>query len=158
MGLSPCLQHALKLQRANTRYSYVMLVSLGATPFLATALGFFAGSFRKAAKVAYPNFYPTPQAIKESREAYQYTCAQRSHANYMENMPQAMVSMLVAGLTYPKVTAALGVGWLVGRILYAYGYIYGKREKGMSRNIGSGFWLCQGAMWAICIKSAMTLL
>lgn len=135
-----------------------MLVSLGATPFLATTLAFLAGSMRKAAHVSYPNFYPTPQAVKESKDAYKYTCAQRSHANYMENMPQAMVSMLVAGLTYPRATAILGVGWLVSRMLYAYGYIYGKKDKGMSRSLGSGFWVCQGAIWGMCISSAVTLL
>ena len=138
--------------------SYVMLISLGATPFLATGLAFLAGSMRKAARVDYPNFYPTPQQVKESKDAYKYTCAQRSHANFMENMPQAMVSMLVAGLTYPKATAALGAGWLVSRMLYAYGYIYGTREKGMGRTIGSGFWLCQGALWGMCINTALTLL
>jgi glutathione S-transferase len=102
-----------------------MLVSLGGAPLLATSLAFFAGSFRKAAKVSYPNLYLPPQAVKESKDAYRYTCAQRSHANYMDNLPQAMISMLVAGLTYPRASAALGAGWMVSRLLFAYGYIYG---------------------------------
>jgi glutathione S-transferase len=135
-----------------------MLVSLGATPFLATGLAFLAGSMRKAAGVSYPNFYPTPQAVKENKDAYKYTCAQRSHANFMENMPQAMISMLVAGLTYPKASAALGAGWLVSRMLYAYGYIYSAKERGMGRQIGNGFWLCQGVLWGMCISTATTLL
>ena len=135
-----------------------MLVSLGGAPLLATSLAFFAGSFRKAAKVSYPNLYLPPQAVKESKDAYRYTCAQRSHANYMDNLPQAMISMLVAGLTYPRASAALGAGWLVSRILYAYGYIYGAKDQGMSRSLGSPFWLCQGALWGMCINSALTLL
>lgn len=135
-----------------------MLVSLGATPFLATGLAFLAGSMRKAAGVTYPNFYPTPTAVKENKDAYKYTCAQRSHANFMENMSQAMMSMLVAGLTYPKTSALLGAGWLVSRMLYAYGYIYSEKKNGMGRSMGSGFWLCQGALWGLCINTALTLL
>jgi glutathione S-transferase len=148
----------LERTETNRISSYVMLISLGATPFLATSLAFLAGSMRKAARVPYPNFYPSAAENKENKEAYKYTCAQRSHANYMENMSQFMVSSLVAGLTYPQVTALLGAGWLVSRVLYAYGYIYGKKDKGMSRGMGSGFWLCQGAIWGLCISSALTLL
>lgn len=136
----------------------MLLVSLGATPFLATSLAFFAGSFRKAARVTYPNFYPSAAQVKESKDAYRYGCAQRNHANYMENMPQFMLTSLVAGLTYPRATALLDAGWLASRLLFTYGYIYGKKERGMGRTIGSGFWICQGLIWGLCISTAFTLL
>lgn len=61
--------------------------------------------------------------MKESREAYQFNAAQRAHAHLLENMSQTLLYMLVAGLVYPRTSATLGVGWVVSRILFCYGYI-----------------------------------
>ena len=83
---------------------------------------------RKSAKVPYPNNYATHEQAKENQEAYKFNCAQRAHANLLENMPQTIASMLFAGLEYPTATAALGLGWVVARSLYAVGYVMsGKR-------------------------------
>ncbi|KAK5452236.1 hypothetical protein LTS15_007302 [Exophiala xenobiotica] len=139
-------------------YGYVVLVALGLTPVLAFAQGNVVTSLRKAAGVPYPNPYATPQQAKEKPAAYKFNCAQRAHANLLENMPQTMMYMLFAGLEYPTTTAALGAGWLFFRAMYAYGYIQGEKENGGSRLYGAPGWLIQGGLWALCISTALKML
>ena len=80
------------------------------------------------------------------------------HADFarLENMPQTMITMMVAGLTYPLATAALGIGWLAFRIIYAYGYITADTPKG--RQAGGGFWLMQGGIWGIAAYTGLKML
>jgi glutathione S-transferase len=113
---------------------------------------------RKAAKCPYPNGYASAQDMKANPAAYDFNCAQRAHTQFMENAPQAMMSMLVAGLMYPNATAALGLGWLVSRVLYLYGYVYGKKEKGAGRYLGTTFWLFQGGLWGLVGMTTWNLL
>lgn len=111
---------------------------------------------RKSAGVPYPNAYATPEQCKESKAAYKLNCAQRAHSNLLENMSQTMMTMMVAGLSYPRVTAALGAGWVVSRILYAYGYITSDDPKG--RGIGGGFWIMQGGIWGLSAWTALQMI
>ncbi len=69
-----------------------------------------------------------------------------------------MISMLVAGLVYPQATAACGLGWLVSRALYGYGYIYSGKDQGKGRMWGSTFWLFQAGVWGMCLKMGYDLL
>jgi glutathione S-transferase len=62
-------------------HSYVVLVALGVIPVLSFIQGTVVGGYRKPAGVRYPNFYATPQQIKENRDAYKFNCAQRAHGN-----------------------------------------------------------------------------
>jgi glutathione S-transferase len=123
--------------------SYVLAISLVATPFLAFAHGMITGSKRKAAKVPYPNAYASAEEMKANPAAYQFNCAQRAHAQFMENAPQTMLSMVISGLVYPNATIALGLGWYVSRVLYLYGYVASDKPKGNGRYMGSFFWLAQ---------------
>lgn len=119
--------------------------------------GLITGSKRKGAKCPYPNAYASAQDMQSNRAAYQFNCAQRAHAQFMENAPQAMMSMLVAGVMYPNATTVLGAGWLVSRMLYLYGYIYSDKKMGGGRLIGSGFWLAQGGLWALVGMTASNI-
>lgn len=123
--------------------SYVLAISLVATPFLAFAHGTVTGAKRKAAKIRYPNAYASDQEMKSNPAAHQFNRAQRAHAQFMENAPQTIVSMLVSGLVYPNATIVLGLGWYISRVLYLYGYVAGKEQNGQGRYLGSGFWLAQ---------------
>ncbi|EHY58196.1 hypothetical protein HRR83_004943 [Exophiala dermatitidis] len=138
-------------------YGYVALLSLGVAPLLSFVQGSAVTQLRKKANVPYPNAYATPQQAKESRDAYKFNCAQRAHYNLLENLPQTMLYMLFAGLEYPKATAALGAGWLLCRAIYAYGYITSEKD-GKGRMYGGGFWLLQGALWALSGATALKLL
>jgi len=112
---------------------------------------------RKPANVPYPNAYATPQQVKESPDAYRFNCAQRAHANLLENMPQTIAFMLFSGLQYPMAAAALGSAWLVFRIVYALGYV--RSEKlGSGRKYGGGCWLMQGGLWGLSIATALKML
>ncbi|EXJ64189.1 glutathione S-transferase [Cladophialophora yegresii CBS 114405] len=136
-------------------YGYVVLVALGAIPLLSNIQGNVVTFLRKPAKVPYPNAYASHEQAKESQDAYKFNCAQRAHANLLENMPQTMATMLFAGLEYPTATAALGLGWVLARALYAFGYIKYNRRYGLG---GGVFWLCQGGIWAMCCATALKML
>jgi glutathione S-transferase len=138
--------------------SYVLAVSLVATPLLAFAHGMITGSKRKAAKCPYPNAYASAQEMKANPAAYQFNCAQRAHAQFMENAPQTMISMLVAGFMYPNATASLGAAWLLLRALYMYGYIYSSKEKGTGRYKGGLFWVAQGGIWGLVGMTAWKII
>ncbi|ETI28122.1 hypothetical protein G647_00571 [Cladophialophora carrionii CBS 160.54] len=136
-------------------YGYVALIALGGIPLLSNIQGNVVTFLRKPANVPYPNAYASHEQAKESQDAYKFNCAQRAHANLLENMPQTMATMLFAGLEYPTVTAALGLGWLLARSLYAFGYI--KYNKRYSLG-GWAFWLCQGGLWALSCATALKML
>ncbi|KAL6245373.1 hypothetical protein RBB50_007372 [Rhinocladiella similis] len=140
------------------KYGYVVLVALGLAPVLAFAQGIVVGTHRKSARIPYPNPYATPQEAKESQAAYKFNCAQRAHGNLLDNLPQVVASMLFAGLEYPVATAALGAGWVFFRIIYAYGYIAGRKAQGKSRLYGSGFWLMQAGIWGLCMSMGLKML
>ena len=54
---------------------------------------------------------------------FKFNNAQRVHGNSIEHLSHAIPTMLLAGLFYPKVVAALGVSMLVGREMYLNGYL-----------------------------------
>lgn len=84
-------------------------------------------------------------------KAEQFNCAQRAHANFLENAPQTMLFTLVAGLKWPNAAAAVGTGWLISRALFLYGYVYSGKPQGKGRFYGGTFWLFQGALWAMTV-------
>ncbi|KAJ9607242.1 hypothetical protein H2200_008314 [Cladophialophora chaetospira] len=136
-------------------YGYVVLIALGGIPFLSNMQGNIVTFARKPAGVEYPNAYATPEQAKANQDAYKFNCAQRAHANLLENMPQTIAYMLFAGLEYPTATAALGLGWLLSRTLYAYGYIKTNKRYAFG---GGAFWLCQIGLWALCCTTALKML
>lgn len=46
---------------------------------------------------------------------YLFNCAQRAHGNYLESLTTVALSLLIAGVQYPTLSAGAGAGWLVGR-------------------------------------------
>ncbi|KAL8774235.1 MAG: hypothetical protein Q9209_000986 [Squamulea sp. 1 TL-2023] len=66
-----------------SEYGYVLL-----TAYLSTTVGYWhmlrTGSYRRAAKVPYPNAYATAAEAKESKDKYLFNCAQRSHVQFLE--------------------------------------------------------------------------
>ncbi|KAF6225050.1 hypothetical protein HO133_010245 [Letharia lupina] len=93
-------------------------------------------SYRRAAKVPYPNAYASAAECKESKEKYLFNCAQRSHGNYLEHQPQMLVGLLIGGLKYPVVSAAIGTAWCASRVAYTIGYCRKDKSDGSGRQIG----------------------
>lgn len=140
-------------------YGYTALIALGVLPLMSFIQGSVVTSLRKPAKVPYPNHYATAEQVKASPEAYKFNCAQRAHGNFLENMPQTLALMLFNGLFYPTATPVLGGIWVLGRSLYAYGYITSTPgSNGKGRSIGSIFYLGQLGLLVLAVTSAIKMI
>ncbi|MCJ1267910.1 hypothetical protein MMC22_007796 [Lobaria immixta] len=117
-------------------YGYVVMTAALST-FLGTWHGLQTAKFRKAAKVRYPNAYSTDSEAKEDKAKYLFNCAQRAHTNFMEHQPGFLASLLLAGLSYPIASAAMGLAWCVGRVTYGLGYTNKNKTDGSGRIIGN---------------------
>ncbi|KKK18167.1 orotidine 5'-phosphate decarboxylase PyrG [Aspergillus rambellii] len=114
-------------------YGFVLAVALGAIPVLGFVHGVVVGSFRREAKVPYPHTYATVEQCNSNPKAHKFNCAQRAHANFLENAPQTMLFTLVAGLKYPQLATTLGAAWVVCRCLFLYGYVFTDKPQGNGR-------------------------
>ena len=132
--------------------SYVLLVTT-ATFVLGLWQGLRVISFRRNANVPYPLPYAFPDSSSTEKSAtnsvakqdaeknaYLFNCAQRAHANYLENHPTAVAALLIAGLKYPLATAGIGAFWCLNRWAYAIGYTRSDKERGSGRLIGK-YWI-----------------
>lgn len=99
-------------------YGLVLGVSLGAIPLLSWIHGAIVTKLRRPAKVPYPHSYASIEQCKENALAEQFNCAQRAHANFLENAPQTMLYLLVAGVKWPNLSATLGAIWVFFRVLF----------------------------------------
>ncbi|EAW06336.1 MAPEG family protein [Aspergillus clavatus NRRL 1] len=132
-------------------YGSVVAVALGAIPLLGFVHGAVTTAFRKEANVPYPHSYATIEQCKSNAKAEQFNCAQRAHANFLENAPQTMLFTLFAGLKYPHLATAIGVSWLIFRSLFLYGYVYSGKPQGKGRMLGGFFWFSQAALWGLTL-------
>ncbi|KAF1936315.1 membrane-associated proteins in eicosanoid and glutathione metabolism [Clathrospora elynae] len=129
-------------------YGYV-LITAASSYVLSIWLGVRIGPFRRAAKVPYPNTYASSETIanassaREKRALYLFNCAQRAHHNALENYSTVLTGMLITGLKYPKIAAAMGAVWIFGRVIYATSYTSTSENNvdGRGRFGGGGFYL-----------------
>ncbi|KAK5627262.1 hypothetical protein RRF57_002977 [Xylaria bambusicola] len=78
---------------------------------------------RKASGVPYPNAYATKEEIEKNPKALKFNLAQRAHANFTENYGPFITALLIAGVGYPSQATWAGSAWVLGRLVYAFGYI-----------------------------------
>ncbi|KAL9116619.1 MAG: hypothetical protein Q9187_006855 [Circinaria calcarea] len=116
-------------------YGYVLLAAT-ASAALNAWHGSYVGSFRKAAKVPYPNAYATATEAATSQEKYRFNCAVRAHAHFIEAQPSFLATLLIAGLKYPVASAGMGFAWVVARAMFTYGYTRPGKENGKGRYLG----------------------
>jgi glutathione S-transferase len=122
--------------------------------------------FRQAAKVPYPNAYASDHSVAlaeaddpdRAKHLHLFNCAQRAHANYLEQQPSFLVALLIAGLRFPVVSAVLGAVWCVTRVLYARGYTRADKERGKGRLVGIWFWPVQLVLIGMAMWTGGTLL
>lgn len=98
--------------------------------------------------------YATAVEASTSPEKYRFNCAQRAHANYTENLPGFLTTLLIGGVVHPKASAGLGAIWLAGRVTYALGYVNSKKEGGAGRYYGAFFYIGQVGLF---VTSGMTI-
>ena len=132
---------------------YVLLAGVS-TFFVAAWQSHFVGKYRKRAGIPYPYEYASYEQVQSAPPAKAqamllFNCAQRGHQNFNENHVTALGSMLISGLCYPRVAAALGLTWALNRVAYSLGYVSGK-PGGKGRYygvIGSKFWFLGFGLW-----------
>lgn len=70
------------------------------------------GSGRYSAKLSYKDWY-------------EFSSAQRAHYNFLEWIASTLIFLLIAGIYFPIPSAVLGLAVLIGRLVYAVGYVIG---------------------------------
>ncbi|GAA5969997.1 hypothetical protein JCM11641_000225 [Rhodosporidiobolus odoratus] len=86
------------------------------------------GRARKAAGVQYPACYAENSVAERDAKANKFNCAQRAHANTIENLPVFLLTLIHSSVYHPKYAAAAGALWIAGRYAYIIGYCSGDPE------------------------------
>ncbi|KAG2196092.1 hypothetical protein INT46_010159 [Mucor plumbeus] len=121
-----------------SEYGYVLGVSVASALYV-FSLGAKVGGARKAAKVPYPYVYAEKSEAEKDPKKNIFNCTQRAHQNTLEILPVYNTLLLVGGLKYPEISAAAGVVFLLGRIVFTSGYVTGdpaKRTRGAFGYLG----------------------
>ncbi|GAA5987704.1 hypothetical protein JCM5350_008076 [Sporobolomyces pararoseus] len=120
-------------------YSLVVATGTVGVYALLTFQSMTVSKARKTAGVAYPAPYADNAEAARDVKAKRFNCAQRAHANTLENLPIALLSLFHSGLYHPRLAALGGLIWLAGRVAYTIGYSSGepsKRQAGVFGYIG----------------------
>ena len=128
-------------------YGYVVMASL-TLALECTLVGFKAGGARKntfseewmnkyfkaehqeafgkdsmPSKEGYPDTGSGRYAKKLTyKKWYEFNLVQRSHANFLEQVMQHCLFILVAGYSYPTFAAVMGVVGIIARFMFVVGY------------------------------------
>ena len=110
-------------------------------------------AFRDRCPVGYPDMGSGRFSAKLSDEQwYNFNNAQRAHQNFLEQLPIALVLLVTAGLGAPRVAVPAGALYMLGRYLFASGYV-SSGAKGRS----FGGRLCYMALTANLVASLYTV-
>jgi len=115
--------HSKLMELLPEHYGYVMLTAADSI-FVNMWMAMNVAKARKRLEVKYPVMYSN-----ENNGDNEFNCIQRAHQNTLEAYPTFLFLILTSGLAYPKITAAAGAVYLLGRIIYAKGYYSGNPEK-----------------------------
>ncbi|KAI6783190.1 MAPEG family protein [Emericellopsis cladophorae] len=102
----------------------------GSTFLLNTYHFYLTSTSRRASGVAYPAPYASDEQIAKNPKAFTFNCAQRAHANFIENQPSFLGALAISGLRFPMASAVLGATWAFGRLAYVIGYTSSAGPKG----------------------------
>ncbi|KAL8708463.1 MAG: hypothetical protein Q9220_006620 [cf. Caloplaca sp. 1 TL-2023] len=137
-------------------YGYVLL-SATASTFISIYHSALTAKFRRASKTPYPNPYASAAEAKDSKEKYLFNCAQRAHAQFLENQPSYLISLLISGLKYPVASAAMGAVWCVGRVVFARGYVDPEKTGGSARTRGSFYAIPQFGLMLMAAYTSLSM-
>ncbi|KAJ5587379.1 MAPEG family protein, partial [Penicillium hispanicum] len=104
-----------------TIHSYVLVIA--ASTFFVNFYHFFLTRYyRRASGIQYPAPYASNEQAEKDPNAFAFNCAQRAHQNFPESHTSFLGALLLSWYSYPVASAAFGAGWVLSRIVYAYGY------------------------------------
>ncbi|KNZ74146.1 Microsomal glutathione S-transferase 3 [Termitomyces sp. J132] len=103
--------------------------SLLSTVFVLVGHSINVSKWRKRSGIKYPQLYAEKAEVEASRDALIFNCAQRAHANTLENLPMIYATTLITAVKYPIVAAAACGAWSLSRIFYTRGYLSGDPKK-----------------------------
>ncbi|CDW75969.1 UNKNOWN [Stylonychia lemnae] len=157
-------------------YRWVALVA-SLIGFHLTITGFVAGGKRKATftpeiisqvQDEHEKFFPGTQINKEGypdmgngrysqklsyKDWYNFNNAQRAHYNYLECATVVITWLLIAGVKYEWYAVGFGSAFLLGRLMYAFGYA----AKGPQGRV-IGFLISLLASLALCVLAILSSL
>ncbi|GAA5890222.1 hypothetical protein JCM6882_008759 [Rhodosporidiobolus microsporus] len=110
-------------------HAYPLAVATAGVYSLLIFAGGKVSAARKAADVKYPAAYAANDLAEKDAAANRFNCAQRAHANTLENLPIFLLSLFHSSIYHPKYAAGAGLIWIVGRFFYVAGYSTGNPKK-----------------------------
>jgi len=131
--------------------SYGLVIGAGiVSSFTLTYLGSRVDAARKKYSVPVPYQYLTAEqeAADVTGKKVIFNRVQRGHHNALETYPQFLIFLLLGGLKHPYIAAAAGLGWSLGRVLYATAY-----ETGPANRYKTGGFLYVIAMLTVTVAT-----
>ncbi|KAG5730708.1 Microsomal glutathione S-transferase 3 [Termitomyces sp. T112] len=127
--------------------------SLLSTVFVLVGHSINVSKWRKRSGIKYPQLYAEKAEVEASRDALIFNCAQRAHANTLENLPMIYATTLITAVKYPIVAAAACGAWSLSRIFYTRGYLSGDPKK----RTGAGYTLGTAGFFTLLLTSIYTV-